>query len=1814
MKRKIFMRAAAMAVAAVMATGYLPEISPKFETAESVYAADITLNTAIVINSSNKSTYNGKTITGTVPSSSYAGNQGTFISRGAIVVDGIELNLTIDGFNADYSDQYSPRSGISLVNGAKLHLTVKGTNNLTGGFGGAGISVPDGCTLEITAESTGTLNATGGKNYGGGAGIGSNGNHLNTNTQAVNIYPQGLGNITINGGTINAQGGAWYIYYDETGGAAGIGSSELSGATSNKNYGANTYINNITGNITINGGTVTATGGYGAAGIGGGNSGTVKTINIKGGNITATAGQNGGAAIGLGANAFVTESDGTLTCPSIDISSGTVKANGNIGYGNVSGDSQNTGGSVAISDSAAVNCTGTINPTTASYGSRTFSFTIYDSSLTQTVKNAEIDLPLERKATADITVDKAGIGTAAVTALYTSDQLSGSGTATVKFNNKSFTSESISLANANNTLVLGGYLYNFSGTIYDKNIALNTTADFTLDGVSNIFANAVYTPEIAGTGEKSGVAKFSGYFITPTELSGAKTFKVTDSNNKTYSREVIFPAASLHKSDLNFSITDGTVPAEVKYVDENNSEQTCSSFSMAANETSWGTAGNTNWIVVNNDMTVSDRITINGTVNLILCDGAVLTADKGITVLKGNTLNIYAQQDGTGSLYAYGNKVTSYKYNNFSGIGGYTYCQNGWTFTETGSISIYGGNINATGGKEAAGIGGGTSSDGGNITIYGGTINAAGGEKAAGIGSGSNDSVFLYNGGTIKILGGNITAVGGNGIYGGAGIGGGSKCDGGNITISGGTVNARGGGSNQNYGAGIGGGAADGNKIGAGAGTITITGGNITANSSGNGKGIGTGANANTGGTVSLSWTKTSDSIFANSYGAKSITLNKDFMIKDTDTAAATDNIANNTIVPNFTVSFDNNGGSGTMDSIGYASGREYTLPECTFTAPTGKTFDKWEINGKNYAAGESVVISGDTTIKAIYKMIPSTVTFNMKGHGEDLSQTVEYGAKATQPEAPSAEGYTFNGWFSDENCETAFDFDKAITEDTIVYAKWTADGYTISYDLDGGENAAANPESYTVESNTITLADPTKTGYTFTGWTYEGQTTPTKDVTIAKGSTGTKKFTANWQINQYTITFDTDGGTTVDSITQDYGTAITLPDAPTKDDCIFGGWEDLPETMPASNTTVNAKWITLTKYEAKEPTCTETGNIEYYLGSDGNRYVKDENGYKKTTANEVTIPAKGHREGEISWTWDHYAANGELRAVITIKCADCDGYYYSPQVADSITTKVTKEPTADEDGVLTYTAIFEYNGVTYTNSDYTEPIPKTTAVAVIGTTSYSYLKAALDAAAEGDTVILIADVDEPDAVCGGYPYYDNAFTLDLNGHTATVKSLTMSNNITIKNGTLNAAVCNNSGGGNHTLKLDGVVLNAAAGEGLNGISWGAYGITLLSGSKITVDNSDFYAGNYDGLELVIDDTSSIVLKNARISFFDNTNGSVEEIEKYLPAGYSLKHDEDDYGYYIIDANGNKVTDAEELLAKNFVLTKVEAKAATCEEDGCIEHYTDTHGNFYIEQKGAYIKEKAENVIIPALGHSWGKPTYKWSYDYSACTRTKKCQNDSTHILTDKVNTTIEGTTATAVFNDEVTKYSHTSNINDKGEQDGNYDNGLDTKETVKIDGAKKLKVTLKYNTENGYDFVYVFKNADDTEPMTITEGEEEISLKLSGEDTKTFEVEGDSVTFGFTSDSGVNGYGYYATVTAEMTDVQIKEGIEISIIGDVNFDEKVDDEDAALVLKYISAGTPFFADDSDKNAKAIKAANFDGIGEVDMLDVIAILQKSKQA
>lgn len=122
-----------------------------------------------------------------------------------------------------------------------------------------------------------------------------------------------------------------------------------------------------------------------------------------------------------------------------------------------------------------------------------------------------------------------------------------------------------------------------------------------------------------------------------------------------------------------------------------------------------------------------------------------------------------------------------------------------------------------------------------------------------------------------------------------------------------------------------------------------------------------------------------------------------------------------------------------------------------------------------------------------------------------------------------------------------------------------TENTYTISYTMNNGTNNSSNPTSYKVTSNNIILASPTRTGYTFTGWTGSNGTTAQKSVTIPKGSTGNKNYTANWKANTYTVSFDSNGGssvTTTLTVTYD-GTYGTLPNA-TRDGYTFDGWYTL--------------------------------------------------------------------------------------------------------------------------------------------------------------------------------------------------------------------------------------------------------------------------------------------------------------------------------------------------------------------------------------------------------------------------------------------------------------------------------------------------------------------------------------------------------------------------------------------------------------------------------------------------------------------------------
>ena len=250
-------------------------------------------------------------------------------------------------------------------------------------------------------------------------------------------------------------------------------------------------------------------------------------------------------------------------------------------------------------------------------------------------------------------------------------------------------------------------------------------------------------------------------------------------------------------------------------------------------------------------------------------------------------------------------------------------------------------------------------------------------------------------------------------------------------------------------------------------------------------------------------------------------------------------------------------------------AGPTYRLP-----APDG---------GNNDAGAEYTVVATDnagnetTATVRIYRRHHYTVTFDSTGGSEVIEKTmaVTYGERLGDMPVPMRTGYFFRGWYDapvEGKCYGNSDgkgtsrYDK--TENCTLYAQWVINRYTITFDTAGGSEIAPITQDY--DTAITAPADPTREGYTFIGWDMEiPATMPADNMTV----------TAQWEINQYTITFDTAGGSEIAPVTQDYGTQITAPADPTREGYTFMGWDkEIPTTMPAKNITITAKWKDIEK------------------------------------------------------------------------------------------------------------------------------------------------------------------------------------------------------------------------------------------------------------------------------------------------------------------------------------------------------------------------------------------------------------------------------------------------------------------------------------------------------------------------------------------------------------------------------------------------------------------------------------------------------------
>ena len=271
--------------------------------------------------------------------------------------------------------------------------------------------------------------------------------------------------------------------------------------------------------------------------------------------------------------------------------------------------------------------------------------------------------------------------------------------------------------------------------------------------------------------------------------------------------------------------------------------------------------------------------------------------------------------------------------------------------------------------------------------------------------------------------------------------------------------------------------------------------------------------------------------------------------------------------VNQYTVTFDANGGTG-----GTSGEQDYGSSIVSPTvAREGYTFAGWS------PAVAAAVPASDVTYVARWTPNKYTVTFNANGGEGGTSTSLDCGSSIVAPKVTRT-GYTFNGWLPDV-AET-------VPASNVTYvAQWTRNKYTVTFNANGGIGGASGKQDY---GSSIVAPKVTREGYTFAGWSPTvAATVPTSDVT----------YTAQWIINQYTVTFNANGGTGGKTVMLDYGTAIAAPNV-TREGYTFAGWSPtVLATVPATDVTYVAQW-TRNKYtvtfDANGGTGSTSGKQDY--------------------------------------------------------------------------------------------------------------------------------------------------------------------------------------------------------------------------------------------------------------------------------------------------------------------------------------------------------------------------------------------------------------------------------------------------------------------------------------------------------------------------------------------------------------------------------------------------------------------------------------------
>lgn len=227
-----------------------------------------------------------------------------------------------------------------------------------------------------------------------------------------------------------------------------------------------------------------------------------------------------------------------------------------------------------------------------------------------------------------------------------------------------------------------------------------------------------------------------------------------------------------------------------------------------------------------------------------------------------------------------------------------------------------------------------------------------------------------------------------------------------------------------------------------------------------------------------------------------------------------------------------------------------YAAPPAKIKVPAGYTFSGWEKNHAN--------VRQDEMVHAVYETIPYTISYELYGGTNGSSNKTEYDVETVHTLAPPAkDGYNFEGWYTDADYQEQMTaIEQGMTGDLTLYAKWALADYAITYELGGQADNTHNPAVYTIETDTIQLADPVRRGYIFEGW-YTEPAYLNVVTQIEHGSMGDRTLYAKWEPILYQIAYELDEGTNSQKNPTQYhiGMEDIVLQAPARAHYNFEGW-----------------------------------------------------------------------------------------------------------------------------------------------------------------------------------------------------------------------------------------------------------------------------------------------------------------------------------------------------------------------------------------------------------------------------------------------------------------------------------------------------------------------------------------------------------------------------------------------------------------------------------------------------------------------------------